>query len=454
MGLEVWKRSKTKFGLETANGGGLEKPNWRVWRGGKTPNLGAWKRGLEKAKKPNLAAKGQKAKFGCSEEVWKRPKKFGGLEGLDKAKKPNLGLERPGKSQKAKFGGLEKAKKPGLEGLEKAQIWFGKSQIWGLGGGLEKAKSQILGLWKRPKSQILGVWTGFGKRQKPKFGGLEGVWKGKKAKFGGLEGVWKRLKNQIWWLVGQKPNLAVLERSAKSQKTAFGGFGGSGKSPKAKFGRLEEKAKFGGLEGVEKAKKPNLGAWMEAVWKRQKKAKFGGWLGEPKTQEGVWKRLCLEGLEKAKKPNLEAWRASGKGQKAKFGGLQGVWKRPKKPNLGAWRASKKSGAWRGCGKGQKAKFGGLGGVWEPKSQIWGLGGWSLEKGQKAKFGVEGVWKRQKSQIWGLGERLEKGQKAKFGGLGGVWIGGGLEQAKKPNLGAWSSLEKAKKPKWRFRAKNY
>ena len=32
---------------------------------------------------------------------------FWGLGGLDKAKKPNLGLERYGKSQKAKFGGLE-----------------------------------------------------------------------------------------------------------------------------------------------------------------------------------------------------------------------------------------------------------------------------------------------------------------------------------------------------------
>ena len=388
-------------------GGGLEKAKEIWWLGG--------------------SGQGQKAKFGLG-AAWKKPK--------------------------SQIWWLGKGKKPGLEGLEKAQIWFGKSQIWGLGGGLEKAKSQILGLWKRPKSQILGVWTGFGKRQKPKFGGLEGVWKGKKAKFGGLEGVWKRLKNQIWWLVGQKPNLAVLERSAKSQKTAFGGLEGLGKAQKPNLGAWRKRPNLGAWRGWKRPKsqiwgpgwrrsgkgkkKPNLEAGLESQKRRRGSGKGFVWrvLKRPRSQ--IWR---LGGrLEKAKKPNLVACRGSGKGQKSQIWGLGG---RPKKAGLGG-----------GVEKAKKAKFGGLGGVWEPKSQIWGLGGWSLEKGQKAKFGVEGVWKRQKSQIWGLGERLEKGQKAKFGGLGGVWIGGGLEQAKKPNLGAWSSLEKAKKPKWRFRAKNY
>ena len=412
--------------------------------------MGAWKRGLEKAKKPNLAAKGQKAKFGCSEEVWKRPKKFGGLEGLDKAKKPNLGLERPGKSQKAKFGGLEKAKKPGLEGLEKAQIWFGKSQIWGLGGGLEKAKSQILGLWKRPKSQILGVWTGFGKRQKPKFGGLEGVWKGKKAKFGGLEGVWKRLKNQIWWLVGQKPNLAVLERSAKSQKTAFGGLEGLGKAQKPNLGAWRKRPNLGAWRGWKRPKsqiwgpgwrrsgkgkkKPNLEAGLESqkrrrgsgkgfVWRVLKRPRsqiwrLGGRLekakkpnlvacrGSGKGQKSqIWglggrpKKAGLGGgVEKAKKPNLGAWGGSGS-QKAKFGGLEGgVWKKGKKPNLG----------WKGFGKGKKAKFGGLESVWK-KAKKPNLGG--LEGS-----GLEGVWNRPKSQIWGLGA-VWKRPKSQNGGLG-------------------------------------
>ena len=87
-------------------------------------------------------------------------------------KKPNLGLGRSGKGKKKTnlaawrgFGKGQKAKFGGLEGLEEAK----KSHICGLGG-----------FGKRPKSQIWKAWKGVWKR--PKSRGLEGIWK----KIGGL----------------------------------------------------------------------------------------------------------------------------------------------------------------------------------------------------------------------------------------------------------------------------
>ena len=109
-------------------------------------------------KKPNLVAW----------RVWKRSKsqKIWGLEGgLEKAKKSKFGgLEGvwswrvSGKGQKAKFGALEAGPKSQIWGLWR--VWkMPKKQVWWLGGGL-KAKKPIWGLeqvWKRPKSQICVV---------------------------------------------------------------------------------------------------------------------------------------------------------------------------------------------------------------------------------------------------------------------------------------------------------
>ena len=92
-----------------------------------------------------------------------------------------------------------------------------------------------------------------------------------------------------------------------------------------------------------------------------------------------------------------------------------VWKRPKTQGLEGLEKATKPPKFGGL-EGQKAKFGGLGGLEKAKSQILRLGG--SGKGQKAKFGA-----------WRGGG---KGQKAKLGGLEGV-----LENAKKPNLGAWA-----------------
>ena len=107
--------------------------------------------------------------------------------------------------------------------------------------------------------------------------------------------------------------------------------------------------------------------------------------------------MGLEGLEKGQKAKFgRLGRGSGKGQKAV-----------------AWRGSgKKLGAW------EKAK-----------SQIWWLGG-GLEQAKKPSL----VAKGEKTKFGGL----EGSKKTKFGCLEGpksqIWgLGGGLEKAKKPNL---------------------
>ena len=69
-----------------------------------------------------------------------------------------------------------------------------------------------------------------------------------------------------------------------------------------------------------KAKKPNLGSGKGQILSLG----GGGKAEKPKKPN-------LVGSENAEKPNLWAWRGFGKGRKAKFEGLEGVWRRPKRP---------------------------------------------------------------------------------------------------------------------------
>ena len=101
----------------------------------------------------------------------------------------------------------------------------------------------------------------------------------------------------------------------------------------------------------------------------------------------VWKRpksQGLEGLEKATKPNLVAWKAKKPNLVA-----WGVWKRSKSQILRLG----------GAGKGQKAKFGAWRGG--GKGQIGGLGGGS-GKCQKAKFGGLGWLRLEWDGLWAVG----------------------------------------------------
>ena len=161
--------------------GAREKTRFWGLRSGKgqKPNL-VWKRPMEAVWKSQIGG------FGEVENT-----KFGGLESSLKAKKPILVAWRgSGKGQNANLEGLEGA----LVGLER--LWKRpKSQFWGLGKALEKAKKPNSSarrrsgkgqrnlvawrVWTRPKSQIW-AWSGLEKAKKPNLV------------------AWKRPKSQAW----------------------------------------------------------------------------------------------------------------------------------------------------------------------------------------------------------------------------------------------------------------